>query len=425
VRTTDASAQERFLSLFERYALAARDAGLTRIRIEDHDLDAAFITVGGRRLLNFGSCAYMGLNTDPRLKEGAKRAIDRFGTVYSSSAVYTSVDLYTDLERRLRQIIGAPVIVVSTTTLAHLAAIPTLVGEDDAILVDTQAHASVQLAAKVVASVGIPVIGVAHNNVGALETMLEKETLRYRNVWFLADGIYSMFGDAAPVREYERILNKYPNLYMYFDDAHGFGWKGKHGQGWILGQMRWHPRLILAFSLAKSWGSGGAALAFPDDQMASRVLSVGSTLTFSGPLHPAELGASVVAADIHLSPEHGDRQAALIRQIDLVEAALADSGLPVMPTDATPLWFVKVGSFSRATELCRRMMARGFYLNISGFPAVPMRQSGVRFTNTMNHSDDQILRMIEALRFELAQMTGDAEIEIDLTEASRADRPFS
>jgi pentatricopeptide repeat protein len=96
-----------------------------------------------------------------------------------------------------------------------------------------------------------------------------------------------------------------------------------------------------------------------------------------------------------------------------------------MPTDATPLWFVKVGSFSRATELCRRMMARGFYLNISGFPAVPMRQSGVRFTNTLNHSDDQILRMIEALRFELAQMTGDAEIEIDLTEASRADRPFS
>ena len=74
MRTTDASAQERFLSLFERYALAARDAGLVRVRIEDHNLDAAYITVGGRKLLNFGSCAYLGLNTDERLKEGAKMA---------------------------------------------------------------------------------------------------------------------------------------------------------------------------------------------------------------------------------------------------------------------------------------------------------------------------------------------------------------
>ncbi len=425
MRTTDASAQERFLSLFERYALAARDAGLVRVRIEDHNLDAAYITVGGRKLLNFGSCAYLGLNTDERLKEGAKMAIDRFGTVYSSSAVYTSVDLYTDLEKRLRQIIGAPVIIVSTTTLAHLAAIPTLVGEEDALLVDTQAHASLHLAAKVVGSVGIPVLAVPHNDVAALEDTLAAEASRYRHIWFLADGIYSMFGDAAPVADYARILDQYENLYMYFDDAHGFGWKGEHGRGWILGQMPWHPRLVLSYSLAKSWGSGGAALAFPNDQMAARVLSVGSTLTFSGPLHPAELGASVAAADIHLSDEQSERQDALGKQIELVQSALDASGLPVMPTDATPLWFVKVGSFTRATELCRRMMDRGFYLNIAGFPAVPMRQSGVRFTNTLNHSDHQILEMIDALRTELAIVTGETEIEIDLTAASGADRPFS
>jgi pentatricopeptide repeat protein len=133
----------------------------------------------------------------------------------------------------------------------------------------------------------------------------------------------------------------------------------------------------------------------------------------------------VVAADIHLSDEQVERQEALLQQIRLVQEALDASGLPVMPTDATPLWFVKVGSFSRATELCRRMMDRGFYLNIAGFPAVPMRQSGVRFTNTLNHSDDQILEMIEALRMELASITGDPEIEIDLTAASEADRPFS
>lgn len=427
MRTTDASAEERFLSLFERYVIAARQAGLVRVRIEDYDLDAAYITVEGRRLLNFGSCAYLGLNTDVRLKEAAKSAIDRFGTVYSSSAVYTSVGLYTDLEQRLHQIIGAPVVVATTTTLAHLAAIPTLIGQDDAVFVDTQAHASVQLAAKVVASVGIPVLSMPHNDMAVLEEMLVREAPRYRHIWFLADGIYSMFGDAAPVADYERLLEQFTNLFIYVDDAHGFGWKGRNGSGWILGHMRWHPRLVLAFSLAKSWGSGGAALAFPTEEMATRVLSVGSTFTFSGPLHPAELGASVAAADIHLSGEHRDRQAALIRQIDVVQAAIDDAELPVMPTDATPLWFVKVGSFSRATELCRRMMARGFFLNIAGFPAVPMRQSGVRFTNTLYHSDRQILAMIEALRTELAFMQRKSEIVIDLTETVPVgeDRPFS
>ena len=402
------------MSLWERYATAAQQAGLVRVRIEDHDLDATYITVNDRKLVNFGSCAYLGLNTDHRLKAGAKAAVDAYGTVYSSSAVYTSVELYTELEQKLAQIIGAPTIVATTTTLAHLAAIPTLIGEPDAVLVDSQAHASVHLATRVVASDGIPVMSVPHNDMVALEQMLDQVADRYRNVWFLADGIYSMFGDAIPVADLARLLDKFENLYLYIDDAHGFGWKGPAGNGWVLGQMGWHPRLVLAFSLAKSWGSGGAALAFPNEEMAARVLSVGSTFTFSGPLHPAELGASVAAADIHLSPEHAERQAALLAQIDLVDLALRQAELPIMPTDATPLWFVRVGSFSRAAELGKRMMRQGFYLNLAAFPAVPMRQSGLRFTNTLFHSDDQILSMIEALRAELPKVGTELEVEISI-----------
>ncbi|MGH8925898.1 MAG: aminotransferase class I/II-fold pyridoxal phosphate-dependent enzyme [Acidimicrobiia bacterium] len=412
MRTAQASTQERFLSLWERYAIAAQQAGLVRLRIDDHDLDAPYLEVNRQRLVNFGSCAYLGLNTDQRLKEAAKSAIDRYGTVYSSSAIYTSVGLYTELEQSLRQIIGAPVLVATTTTLAHLAAIPTLVGEEDAVLVDTQAHASVHLASRVVASVGIPVLPVPHNDMAALESMLTETSPEYRHVWYLADGIYSMFGDGAPVAAFERLLHQFPNLFMYVDDAHSFGWKGRHGSGWILDQMSWHPRLVLAFSLAKSWGSGGAALAFPNEEMASRVLTVGSTFTFSGPLHPAELGASVAAAEIHLSDEHRERQAALLRQIEFVRSALDDANLPVMPTDNTPLWFVPVGSYSKAADLCRNMIDRGFYLNLASIPAVPMKFSGVRFTNTLYNSDAQILAMVEALRANIPT----SEVVIDLTE---------
>src|SRR5688572_934999 len=111
MRTGNASRHERLLTLFERNFRASQDRGLTGVRVEDHNLEGAWITVGGRRLVNFGSCAYLGLNTDPRLKAAAKDAIDRFGPVFSSSTAYTSVALYTDLEDRLGRIFHAHVIV--------------------------------------------------------------------------------------------------------------------------------------------------------------------------------------------------------------------------------------------------------------------------------------------------------------------------
>jgi 7-keto-8-aminopelargonate synthetase-like enzyme len=384
------------------------------VRIEDEQLDPAYITLEGQRLVNFGSCAYLGLNMDQRLRDAASDGVQRYGSVFSSSTVYTSVGLYTELEEKLRSIIGATVIVASTTTLAHLAALPTLVGSGDAVLVDNNAHASLHLTTKVLASEGIPVLPVRHNDVADLERQLAALAAQHRNLWYLADGVYSMFGDVAPVPELMALLDRYEQLHLYFDDAHGFGWKGLHGRGWVLDEAAWHPRMIVAVSLAKSWGSGGALLAFGDEEMAARVLTVGNTLVFSGPLHPAELSASIAAADIHLSEEHGERQAAFLRQIDLVDQALKETGLPVAAYFPTPLWFITVGTMSRAAELGRRLKERGFFTNYSSFPAVPLNQSGVRFTHTLNHTDAQILELIDHLAELVPQIRRETEIEIDL-----------
>lgn len=403
------------MSLFKRHIDAGVASGLIHVRIDDEHLDPAFITVDGEKLVNFGSCAYLGLNMDPRLRAAATKAVTGLGTVYSSSAVYTSVGLYTELEERLRKIIGASVIVASTTTIAHLGALPSLVGEGDAVLVDNSAHASLHLASRVLASEGIPILPVAHNDLVDLERQLSDLSDRHRHVWYLGDGVYSMFGDVAPVSGLRGLLDAYPNFYIYIDDAHGFGWKGKHGRGWILSEMPWHPRMVLAFSLAKSWGSGGAALAFPDEETAMRVRAVGGTFTFSGPLHPAELGAGIAVADIHLSQEHVERQTEFIRQIDLVTKSLHAARLPIVSYDQTPLWFVTVGTFSRALELCQRLKSRGFFTNLASFPAVPLHQSGIRFTNTLNHSDDQILELVGHLAELVPEIAGETQIEIDLT----------
>lgn len=101
--------------------MQAIEGGLIRLRVEDQSDDGRTITVRGRELVNLGSAAYLGLNTDDRLKDGAKAAIDTFGPVFSSSAAYTSVGLYSDLEDRLEKIFGRRVLIPTTTTLGHLS----------------------------------------------------------------------------------------------------------------------------------------------------------------------------------------------------------------------------------------------------------------------------------------------------------------
>jgi 7-keto-8-aminopelargonate synthetase-like enzyme len=415
MRSGSASRHERLLQLFERNAVSSRAAGLFRIRVEDQTLEGDLLTIEGHRVVNFGSCAYLGLNLDPRLKAGAIDAIDRFGPVFSSSTAYTSIDLYQTLEEKLSRIFDAHVVIPTTTTLGHLAALPVLIGDGDVVLVDSQAHSTVHLGTQVLQAEGILVDPLPHNNMSALEAAIEQASTKYRHVWYLADGVYSMFGDVAPVSAIADLLNAYPNLHVYYDDAHGFGWSGKFGRGYVLDGRPLHPRMVVIVSLAKSFGSGGAAIAFPNPADAQRVQLCGGTLTFSGPLHPAELGAAIAAADIHLSDELLDRQERLRQQIDLVRSAVIDASLPVVAAESTPVWFIRVGGLTQAMDLARRMLDDGFYVNLASFPAVAPAQSGVRFTHTLYHSEDQILAMIEALTRHVKAVTGELEIVIDLT----------
>ena len=310
------SRQERILRLVERYAVEAAEAGLVHLEAEDPRLQGEAITVAGRRLLNFATAAYLGLNVDPRLKQGAIAAVERFGTVYSSSRIYHAADLYSELEGRLQEMFGTPVLVPTTTTLGHLGVLPTIATVRDIVLVDAQAHASVHLTTQVLQGMGIPVLNLPHNDVGALKTALGDHAGVYERVWYLADGIYSMYGDTVPIDGIMPVLDAYPDLWLYLDDAHGIGWAGRHGRGYVLGRVDLHPRMIVAGSLAKAVGSGGAVVVMRDAEMAARVRMVGTTFMFSGPLHPAELGAAVAATGILLSSELEERQARLQRMID-------------------------------------------------------------------------------------------------------------
>jgi 7-keto-8-aminopelargonate synthetase-like enzyme len=416
MRAGTATQHERLLRLFRRNADKSAAAGLTGIRFSGVG-DGSVIEIDGRPVANFGNCSYLGLAVDDRVKAGAIAAVERFGPLYSSSQVYASVGLYAELESLLAEMTDAPAVVLPpTTTLGHLACLPTLVGEEDAVVLDSHSHASLQLTVQVLAGRGIEVRPVLHNDLAALDDTLAELAESHHRVWYLADGVYSMLGDLAPLAHIRELMARHDNLFTYFDDAHGFSWWGRHGRGFVLSEMPWNERLIVAAGMAKSFGSGGAALFFGDPELATSVRRLGGPMTFSGPIHPPTLGAAIASGRIHLSGEHADLRRRIDRQIERVSALLAAHRLPVASWAHTPIWLVRVGDFDKVLEIAGRMLADGFYLNVSAFPAVPHGEAGLRFTQTLSNPDDQIEQMIGRLALHFGEVVGPPDGLVDLTE---------
>lgn len=377
----------------------AVDRGIGHLQTQDERLDGRRIEIAGRSVLNLGSASYMSLEQHPALKAGVLDAVERFGTQFASSRAYVSLGAYEQLEALLGQILGRSVVVTPSTTLGHISAIPVLVGDRDAVVLDHQVHNSVQTAIQLLRARGVPITMIRHNRMDQLESEIQRLKAKHERVWYFADGVYSMHGDGTPVPTLAALHERYPQFWSYVDDAHGFGWTGTHGCGWVSRQGPLPPQVVLAVSLNKSFSAAGGALAFDDPALARRVRTCGGPLIFSGPIQPPMLGAAIASARLHLSPAIDALQGELADAIAYANEGMAARGLPQLQANDTPLFFVPAGLPRRVYEISGRLLADGVYINQGCFPAVPMSQGGLRFHvhRGLDRSDiDALLdRMVE------------------------------
>lgn len=384
---------------------------------EDTPLDGRQLRLGGRTMLSFASCSYLGLETDPRLREGVRRAVERWGTQFSASRAYLSAPPYVELEAKLSQLFGAHVLPTSTTTLGHLSAVPVLCQEKDAILLDRMVHHSVQLAATQARAQGTSVELLRHNDMAALEKRVATLAPLHRRVWYLFDGVYSMFGDLPDVAELKRLLSQYPNLHLYCDDAHGMSISGEHGRGMFLGRMGWHERLVVATSLNKAFASAGGVTLFPDAETRDRVRLCGGPFTFGGPVQPPMLGAAIASADIHLSPEIDGLQRELRERVVHFNAELTRHGLPLLEQNEVPIFFIKGGPIRMSYAVVQRLADEGFYLTVATYPAVPLKRSGLRLSITRHHTLADLSALAQALAHHYPKALEDVGISREDVEA--------
>ena len=310
-----------------RYQIRSAIKYVSSYFLKCDEVNGSEIVVDGKKVINMGSCSYLGLEQDPRVIEGAKRAVSKYGAQFSSSIRFMSVALYEEMHELYTRIFDTPhVITAPSTTLAHMTAVPVIVDDNDLVLMDQLVHNSVQMAVDLLAKRKIPTRFVPHNDLKALEEILCDNAHKYRRVWFFCDGIYSMSGDVLNLSGLEYLRDAYKNLHLYIDDAHGMSWCGKNGRGYALGNIKDRERVVVTVSHAKSFGVGGGTIIFPDQDDEILVRGFGQPLIFGGPLQPGTLGACIESAKIHLSCEIDVLQRRMRKKISETDCLLEGSG---------------------------------------------------------------------------------------------------
>ncbi len=397
----------------EVFTDAARE-GVLHLYAKGESFTGRTIGIKNKELFHFGTTGYLGLEQDPRLKEAAINAIKNYGTQFPLSKSYISNPLYKNLEEKVGQMYQAPIIITKNSTLGHLGVIPSAVDDGDAIILDHQVHWSVQSAAKVLKNRSVPIDMIRHNNLNMLEDKIKSYAHKRKKIWYMAEGIYSMYGDYAPIKELKSLSLKYPQLHLYFDDVHGMSWIGKNGTGYVLSELNELSENMLLFgTLSKTFGASGAVLVCPNKAMHKKIKTFGGPLTFSAQLEPASVAAAIASAKIHLSSEIYTLQDDLRERTQYFNGLLIKTDLPLIDSNNSPVFFIGTGMPKTGYNFVKRLMNEGFYVNLGIFPAVPVKNTGVRITISRHNQKEEIKDLVEAMKYHYPKSLKDTHTNID------------
>lgn len=390
--------RNNFLDTVDEVFTDAKNQGVLHLYADGDAFNGRKISVKGKSLFHFGTTGYLGLEQDVRLKKAASEAIYRYGTQFPLSKTYISHPLYRRLEDRVTQMYGAPIIITKNSSLGHIGVIPSAVSDQDAIILDHQVHWSVQSAAKTLKLRSVPVEMIRHNHLQMLEDKIKKLSSKHQRLWYMADGLYSMYGDKAPVEELMKLSNKYSQLHFYFDDVHGMSWAGKNGTGFVMSKLEELPEHVLLFgTLSKTFGASGSVLVCSNKKLYNRIKTFGGPLTFSAQLEPASVAAATASADIHLSPEIYRLQSELLQRINFFNTELDKTNLPLIKRNDSPVFYIGTGMPITGYNFVNRLMREGFFVNLGIFPAVPVKNTGVRITISRHNQPEEIKALVQAM----------------------------
>jgi 8-amino-7-oxononanoate synthase len=354
----------------------AREAGiLPYFRLLEGPARPVVEMEGAERIM-LGSNNYLGLTADERVIQGARDALETYGTGLTGSRLLNgTIPLHLELEREIAEWMGAEDAIVFTTGhQANVGTLGTLLAPGDTVIADSGDHASILDGCLLSRAKLRP---FRHNRVEKLERALERARDDSGGVLVVVDGVFSMEGDVAPLPAICDLCERFGARLMV-DEAHAAGVLGARGAGTaeVLGV---EDRVDLRMgTFSKSLASCGGFVAGPADVI--EFLRIQSrAFLFTAAAVPAALGAALAALRIVRSPEGPPLLRRVLDNARRLNSGLRDAGfrvveptrLPDGSTVVTPIVPVLVGDDWKAALLWRALYDAGVFVNTALHPAVP------------------------------------------------------
>ncbi len=335
------------------------------------------------KVLMFGSNSYLGLTNDPRLKEAAKKAIDKYGTGCAGSPFLNgTLDIHIQLQDELAEFLGKDgVMLFSAGFLANSGVIPDVVSRGDYLFYDERVHASI-MEGKLITYANTQ--KYKHNDMADLERVLQKAPAEAAKL-VVTDGVFSMEGDVAHVDKLVKICGKYGATLMV-DEAHGLGVFGREGRGTCdhFGKL---PEVELVMgTFSKSLASVGGFIAADKETINWMKHSVRPYI-FTASITPAST-ASVLEA-LHIMRSEPERNDMLWDNQRYALKAFKDLGFEIGNTE-TPIIPLFIRDNVKTFTVTHDLLENGVFVTPVISPAVPSDETLIRVALMATHTHEQI-----------------------------------
>lgn len=340
--------------------------------------------IGENRVLLFGTNNYLGLSFAPECLKAAHEAIDKEGTGTTGSRMANgSYYGHRALEREFADFYKCRESIVFTTGYqANLGAIAGLVGPGDVVLIDGDSHASIYDGCTLS---GADIIRFRHNDAADLEKRLRRLGERSKTTLIIAEGIYSMLGDQAPLADIIEVKNKYNSL-LLLDEAHSLGVLGETGQGLVEKTGLIDGVDFITGTFSKSLCSIGGFCVSNHPQL-DQLRFISHAYIFTASPSPATIASTRAA--LKLLRDGTRLRDQLWKNAHQLYSKLSDVGFTLGP-EPGPIIAAILDNPKQALELWQGLLENNIYVNLILPPAAPENKSLVRCSINAAHTSEQI-----------------------------------
>ena len=348
------------------------------------------VLIDGKKVLMFGSNAYLGLTNHPEVKAAAIAAVEKYGTGCAGSRFLNgTLDSHLELEKRLAAFAGKEdAIIFSTGFQVNLGVISCLLGREDYIIWDALDHASIIEGIRLSPAKSLR---YKHNDMEALERRL-KQCEDGKIKLIVVDGVFSMEGDLCKLPEIIKLAEKYGASVMV-DEAHGFGVLGDHGRG-VCNHFGLTDKVDLIMgTFSKSFASIGGFIAGSKTTI-NYIRHHARSYIFSASCTPAATAAASKALDIML--REPERVQALQEKTQYCLERFRSLGFEIGNT-STPIIPLFVRDNEKTFRVTAALFHEGVFVNPVVAPAVAPEDTLIRFSLMAPHTYEQLDRAIDTL----------------------------